>query len=215
MKVQRLITTLSASIDRFVGSIENHEAVAEALLARLANAAARVRVEQAANQERQKRLRGSLEEAGNAIERWQERAVTSNETDPDAALRCVERLEKAEARRAGLEERLVQAEQQGEELSQALADIEAQLENARTRAQQLKTRRSCSDARDAVSSFCVGDMSALLERWEQAVLRDEYRYCATTAGQRDAFADGFEREERAAARAERLASLVAKRGGAS
>ena len=213
MKVQRLITTLSASIDRFVGSIENHEAVADALLKRLADAAARVRLEQASNQERQKRLRAALADNANAIERWQARAVNVSSEDPDTALACVERLERAEERRSRLEEKLATAEQFAEELAHSLTEIEAHLDAARSQAEQLKARSACSDARDAVNSFCIdGAMSALLERWERAVLCDEYRQCATVTSARDEFASRFDREERSAARSARLAALVAERG---
>ena len=209
MKVQRIFTTLSASIDRFVGSIENHEAVADALLSNLADAAARIRLEQASNDTRRKRLAAALEAAGNDRQRWQERAVRVHAEDPEKALACVQQLERAEARYASLEARLNAADRFAQELAESLAQVETELEQARGQTQQLKVRRACADAREAVA--CDGlnrEFGALLQRWERSVLTDEYRFEANRPPQQEPLAAEFERAERREALEARLQAMV-------
>lgn len=209
MKVQRLFTSLSASIDRFVGSIENHEAVADALLSNLADAAARIRLEQASNEARRKRVAAALEAAGNDRLRWQERAVRVHAEDPEKALACVQQLERAEARYSSLEQRLTAADRFAEELAESLAQVELELEQARGQTQQLKVRRACADAREAVA--CDGlnqEFGSLLKRWERSVLTDEYRFEANRPPQQEPLASEFEREERREALEARLQAMV-------
>ncbi|MEM6707153.1 MAG: hypothetical protein AAF648_00040 [Pseudomonadota bacterium] len=212
MSVQRLFTSLSARIDAFVGSIENHEAVAEALLSRLADAAARVKLERASNAERVRRLEGSLAAAGNEVDRWTERAVDAHGADPEKALACVERLEQAEARRDQIRERLTQARHCGDELEKNLAAVEGELETARLKTERLKARSACNEARQATESGTLPrELGALMTRWERSVLGGEYRSCAVGAATPesvDELADAFEREERLAERKQRLAELL-------
>lgn len=210
MKVQRIFTTLSASIDRFVGSIENHEAVADALLSNLADAAARIRLEQASNDTRRKRTAAALDAAANDRVRWQERAVKVHAEDPAKALACMQHLERAEARYADLEERLACADRFAAELAESLTQVEAELEQARGQTQQLKVRRACADARQAVAADGLNqEFGSLLRRWERSVLTDEYRYEANRAERAEPLATEFERAERRDALQARLAALIA------
>ncbi len=214
MGVRQLIANFNASFETFVNKIENHEAVADQVIADAAAATSRIRAEERRNMGYRDRLSTELAKARTEAAQWERRAVSLPEGNDKDALECVARAEYDNARAAQLAESLARYQAQAKDLQQALQEAERRLGDLRRKRSELAVRTRQATMADlagvAADSETASSVSTF-ERWEQAVAADEYRSGAFVPvpddAAMDAFAARFAGEEQQAARAAKLAAL--------
>lgn len=184
MKLKRLVTSLSASFDGFVNSVENHEAVAEHAITDVRHAAARLRAQKDQLDSRITRQASQQQDLTARLERWQRRASECAIDDPEQALLCLRRRDAAS-------EALARLTQQSEEQSHLSAELANNLVQVEARLTELQNRRTALSSREARATALAGgatpspaiNVDELFERWEVAVLQDEYRDGLAPLGQ--------------------------------
>jgi phage shock protein A len=173
--LKRLTATLSTTVDRWVGELENHDAVAAAHLEDATRALAAAQVRLGRLREAGADLRRREEAARAAAARWTERARGA-EDDEATALECLRRRRAAEAEAsslAGLRERQEAQEQQ---MAREVEAFRGRLDALRQRRTLLRSREATArlaGARTALEERTEGDLDDLFERWEVRVTGSE------------------------------------------
>ena len=174
MKMKRLVASVGASFEQFVNKVENHEAVAESVIRDVRASAAKLKVQMGrinAQAERLQERRDTLaEDAG----RWRERAKRFAAEDEDRALECVRRMERAKAEQARVGDQLARHEALREKLKDRLAAVEARLSDLQLKRTALSSRSARAQVMGAADQHLMADVNSVFERWEMAVVEDEY-----------------------------------------
>ncbi len=208
MKVKQWVASVTASFDEFVSKIENHEAVAESVIADVRKAAARLRSQRSRLQSELARTRTNAERARQAATTWEKRALSLPQEEETRALECVARAEQESARAAAAEQQIIQSEAVIADIDRALSDVEAQLTELKLRKSTLSSRNTRADVLAAGQGFVQReDVDSVFERWEQTVIEKEYAEDATPVSSVDEFEQPFATAERASALKQRLAAL--------
>lgn len=206
---QRIHTRISASFGRFCDHIENHEAVADALLRDGQRAAAELRVRQRRLQTDGQRLRQRLDEAESSAARWEQRARTCHAQDKDKALECIRRRKVALREVETLNDELKQHESLCQQLQQSREQVEARLETMRHQKNTLATRelraRVLSGNGEAWPE--ADQAEGLFDRWEVALASRETIPCVEPLDDLEA---QFAREEDKTALEAELDELLAQ-----
>jgi phage shock protein A len=208
MKVRRLVATLTAGFDNFVNKVENHEAVAESLMADVRSAAARLRIQLARVREQRDRMQAQRRQTQNQCASWQQRALQLRASDPDKALECMRRLARAEQRLGALDSQIAEQDRLAEQLGRSLQEVEARLEALRLRRTALSSRTARAQA--VASSSDPGlrvQVDEVFERWEQSVLEQEYSEPGPLGEDLDSFEQSFSNAEADAELRARLDAL--------
>ncbi len=174
MKVKRLVASLGASFEEFVNLVENHEAVAESAIRDVRDAAAKVKVQINGVTAQADRLGKRRETLAEDVERWRERAKRFAGEDKDRALECLRRMERAKAEEARVADQLSRHEALGDRLKERLATIEARLAELQLKKTDLSGRSACTQVRETADQETSADVDSVFERWEMAVVKDEY-----------------------------------------
>lgn len=216
MRLKRLVATVSAGFEGFVASVENHEAVAESLIDDVRRSAAAVRVQQSRVQSQVSRLQGQRAGLDAELRRWNERAAELAGQDETTALECLRRARRIEARLTAIEAQLDAHLCLVDELRERRADLEQRLNDLQLRRTALSSR--ASSARALKTRADAGDTAELVfDRWETAVLTDEYRGEPSPDSLDPTGVDSLEREfrerEETTELRARLALLTAARSG--
>lgn len=211
VRVKRLIATLGASFDTFVSKVENHEAVADAVIADVRSAAARLKVQSGRVGAQLARLQTQREQLAAERDNWRRRAAQLADDDEPRALRCLQQARHSEQRLGLLDEQLEQHTQLRDSLAADLARVEARLNELHLKRGALSSRAARADALRAGESLdTCQEAFEVFERWETSVVEDEYRETTLRDGVPDDFERGFrETEERDELLAE-LAELKAQ-----
>lgn len=176
MRLKRLVTTLNASFESFVNGVENHDALAQGVIADVRKAAARLRSQKGALEAQTSRLRTSRQELTERRDRWHTRAQSLAQSDPEQALLCLRRRDAAATQLVGLTTQIDEQSALGNELSNSLLQVEQRLA-------ELQNRRTALSSREAKAAVLAqvatpnlsADIDDLFSRWEVSVLEDEYR----------------------------------------
>lgn len=209
MRLKRLAATVSATFDDALNKIENHEAVADCVIADARKAVGQIRVEKQRVAGEIKRLNKQHTDACEAVSSWRERALACAADDEDKALACLKRSEQSAQQAQHLQ-------QQKTEHEGLLAQVDGTLQRAEEQLRQATLKRSALSARSAASRSrhkseqleANGQTTAVFERWEAAVISDELT-TQTTAVDYDPLAQEFleaEEAQRLKAELERLRS---------
>ena len=190
MRVKRLIASFGASFESFVNKVENHEAVADCVIADIRAAAAKLRVQRGRIQQQLQRFAFEREKLAGGQRRWQERALQLEATDEQRSLECVRHFKLTKSRLRQVEHQIDEYHAMDRQLQANLGDVERRLE-------QLQLKKTTLSSRSARASVLAGsrdeealaDIEQVFDRWEAAVLEDEYR-----EGTRCEAVDSFERE---------------------
>ena len=174
MKVKRLVASLGASFEEFVNKVENHEAVAESAIRDVRAAAAKVKVQINGVNVQVERLRKRRDTLAEDIGRWRERARRFAGKDKDRALECLRRMERAKAEEARVGDQLSRHEALGDRLKERLTTIEARLSDLQLKKTDLAGRSACTQVRETADQETTTDVDSVFERWEIAVVKDEY-----------------------------------------
>jgi phage shock protein A len=174
--IKRLSATLSANVDKWVGEIENHDAVIEAAIrdARQSTARAKVRLDRLLREGEQ--MQDRLKRLHDEATRWRQRAISVADEDVDRALACLQRNHDCE-------HQIEEAKQAVNQHKAAQTKLADQLRQAETRLQEMIHNRNNLRARESVTEASRSlakiqgletiDSDATFERWETRIMAHE------------------------------------------
>ncbi len=174
MRVKRLVASVGASFEQFVNKVENHEAVAEAVIRDVRASAAKLKVQMGGVDAQAERLRERRDALAEDVGRWRERAKRFAIEDEERALECLRRMERAKAQQARVVDQLAQYEALCEKLKGRLAAVEAQLSDLQLKRTALSSRSARTQVMGAADQPSIADVDAVFDRWEMAVVENEY-----------------------------------------
>ncbi|KAF0095694.1 MAG: PspA/IM30 family protein [Puniceicoccaceae bacterium 5H] len=207
---KRFNLTFRTEVTRLLDEVENHEAVADALLAKARQQLARAEMRLDRLQREREDLDQQQAEARNKAEQWQQRALQHADKDEALALQCLQRKKAAETWERQCTQEAAELEALIHEVEQELAESRRLIAELNRRKQGLAAReltaRAQSDTRAAAGDE---ELTGLLDRWEEKVRARELQRPVTGGKQRDALEHRFAREEEQAELAAELAALRA------
>ena len=174
MRLKRLVASVGASFDQFVNKVENHEAVAESVIRDVRVAAAKLKVQMGGVEAQAQRLRERRDGLAHDVERWRGRARRFATEDEERALECLRRMKRAEAEQAQVVDQLAQYEALGEKLKDRLAAVETRLSSLQLKRTALSSRSARAQVIGAADQESLSDVNTIFDRWEMAVIEDEY-----------------------------------------
>ncbi len=171
--IKRISATISANLDRWVGEIENHDAVIEAAIQEARHSTAQAKVRLGRLRKEGNTLSQRLEQLKADAHTWRIRARSIADNDKEKALSCLQRAHACD--------REIQVIQQVvEDHEQALATLENQVSQAETRLQTMIRQRNTLRARESVANTFTHlnqsrpsneiNTEDTFERWESAIL---------------------------------------------
>ena len=203
MGFKRLVASVSASFEQFVNKVENHEAVAESVIRDVRAAAAKLKVQMGRVKTQAEGLRERRDRLAGEAGRWRERARRFAMEDEARALECLRRMKRAEAEQAQAADQLGQYEALCEKLEDRLAAVEARLSDLQLKRTALSSRSARAQVIGTSDQDPMSDVNAVFDRWETAVIEDEY-LDQVVGGE----SDGLERELDAAEEREQLKAAL-------
>lgn len=174
MKIKRLFTTISASIDDLISKVENHEAAASCTIDEVRRAAGKIRAQLNTVNGQYEHLQNERDRLGTVSDQWRARALACRDTDEERALGCLQALNACESRAKDTEQQMHSTCSLRTELQQQLGMVERQLHELHNKRASLQARSARSRA--AARSACATSPAELFERWEEAVLAQEYEH---------------------------------------
>ena len=175
---KRITTTLHASVDKTVASIENHDAIIQATLATSRRSVAEAQVKLSRVQADGVRQAKHIDQLKERIELWTTRAKNVADTDREKALGCLKQRKDDQAQL----ESAVTALQKHKEMTQRM---EEKVRSLQQRVTELQRQHTELQSRDTVSrattqldnierspSFNIDDS---LDRWEVSIHQREAR----------------------------------------
>lgn len=176
--VRRLTTTISANFASLVDQIENHEALADAGIREVEQAFAKAKVDLKRVERDGRRMQNKLTELASEVEVWRARAKEIKESDREKALRCVEKMQRAEEQIIPLKAQLTEQRQMEQSLKRDLRKIEDRLHILHQRKNALMARESRAIALKDFGpeeSMIFSEIDRLFDRWETRVNEHEIR----------------------------------------
>ena len=175
MKLKLLATSLNATFENFVTSIENHEAVAASMIKDISRAAARLRVQDNRVQAQINDLQRAQKTLQTQADCWQTRAQTRSVVNPEQALQCLQQRDATRTRLERVSAELAESLEVKHQLEHSLQQIEARLGELRNRRRALASKEACNLAQARTSEDdSQTDIDALFDRWEEAVVSQQY-----------------------------------------
>ncbi len=210
MKIKRLVASVSAGFEDFVSKVENHEAVADCVIDDVRRATAQVKVQKNRTDAVIARTERQADTLEKDEQRWNERAVKLADSDGFRALECVRRARQAAEQRATLLEQLEEHRGLAADLGSRLAGLEQRLAELQLKRTALSSRAARAQTlRKADRPGACESVDTVFDRWETAVLADEYCDVGPSDGG-DMLDLSFRAQEEEQELAERLAELKAQ-----
>lgn len=212
---KRLFATLTAGFDSFIDQVENHEAVAEAVVADVRRQAARLKVQLSRLDQHIDRLGRQRQQALEEAQQWRERALRVAEDDDTRGLYCARQYRETEARANRLEEQISEHTGLRASVQRELAAVEDKLNELQLRKTLLSSRSAHADASKVAAgvAFAEQDAEGVFERWETQITQSEYLTSTGVSVPVDPLRTEFEEQEREAALREQLAVWRDDAGG--
>lgn len=208
MRVKQWVASVTASFDQFVSKIENHEAVADSVIADVRKGAARLRAQRSRIEAELGRTRAAEAQAVRNAKTWQQRAVALPEEEESRALECVSRAEQELARAEHARAQIAQSETVIADISSALSEVESQLQRLKLKKSTLASRTTRADVLAVSQEFGFREeVDSVFERWEQSVIEKEYAEDMPPVAGADPFEQPFAQAEREADLKARLTEL--------
>jgi phage shock protein A len=208
--INRITTTLTASVDKAVSQVENHDAVIDVSIKDCRAALAKAQVRYSRVKKDRENLESRLSELREMETTWENRAKSIAEQDEKMALDCLHRKNICKKRISETQKSLSQHEELEQKVSASITKIEQRLSKITQQRNMMRSRHSAADALRTINSIegsAGNDVDDTFERWEMLISEAEYE-----VGQEiesiDMLDKSFcEKEDEAALRAE-LASLM-------
>ncbi len=172
-----IFTRISATVERAVSSIENHDAVVEAALKETRAAAAKARVRLSRVYKDGENLRKKLVDLAEKEKLWTERAKTIAATDEAKALQCVGRRNQCKEQLIQTRDMLARHDELEQNIGQSVKRIEERLEELTNQRNMMRSRHSTVDAMRVINK--IEDSSSVgiedtFDRWEMLITESEY-----------------------------------------
>lgn len=174
--INRLYATMSASVDRVVSEIENHDAVIESAIRDNQKSLARAKVRFNRLQADGRRLRQRLDQLRTAEQQWASRARDNAEGDEQIALQCLKKRRVCRKQISGLEETLASHTDAENRLSRDMSTVEERLRDINQQRNLMRTRESTAEAMrtfNAIQGYCSVNIDDSFEKWETRILEAE------------------------------------------
>ena len=203
---KRLFATLTAGFDGFIDQVENHEAVAEAVVADVRRQAARLKVQIARLDTHIGRLNERRQQALDEAAQWRERALRVAEDDDRRGLYCARQYRDADARAGQLASQINEHTGLRDNVQRELTAVEDKLNELQLRKTLLASRSAHAQASKVAAgvAFEEQDAEGVFERWETQITQNEYVTAVCTPAPVDPLRTEFEEQERDAALREQL-----------
>lgn len=196
--LRKISITLKAQFSDFVRQIENHEAIAEAVLkdfrANIHNAKFRLRM-----------LERSIDNAATRalnlekdIDLWRNRALQLDGKEEGRALECVRRMKSAETEKANLEAQIKEMRATRDQVTRDITHIEGQYQSLKLKHQTLMSRQTSAEAirglKESATSMEMGN-PVVFEDWEASIVRKEVESELVGGGGVDSLESELRKEE--------------------
>ena len=194
VKAKRLMASFGARFDHFVTLVENHEAVADSVIRDVRAGAAKIKVQLGRVTTEMNRLDERHADLRSQMETWRNRAERYADSDETQALECVRRLERTERELSAVERQRAEFSDLRRDLQVRLDEVERRLSDLRMKRTSLSSRAVRANATRAANDPAA-DIDDVFDRWEMAVVENEYRDDAGDTWPGASFSrDAFERE---------------------
>lgn len=205
---KRLFATLTAGFESFIDQVENHEAVAETVVADVRRQAARLKVQIARLDTHVGRLSEQRQQALDEAGQWRERALRVGEDDDRRGLYCARQYRDAESRARRLATQISEHTALRDNVQRELTAVEDKLNELQLRKTLLASRSAHAQASKVAAgvAFEEEDADGVFERWETQITQNEYMTAVRSPGAVDPLRSEFEEEEREAALREQLSA---------
>jgi phage shock protein A len=174
--IKRLSATLSANVDKWVGEIENHDAVIDAAIrdARQSTARAKVRLDRLLREGEQ--MQDRLKRLSDEAARWRQRAVSVADQDVEKALACLQRRHDCEHQIEEAKRAIHQHQTAQTKLSDQVRQAESRLQEMIQNRNNLRARESVTEASRSLAKIQgleTINSDATFERWETRIMAYE------------------------------------------
>lgn len=194
--LKRIFVSIKSQIDHVADEVENHEALASAAIHDLQEIARTTRL----HLHRVSNMSAHYQQQSQTLQEqarlWSQRAIKASREDEQKALQCVRRMRQAQQQSGVLEQQYQESTAQEAKIRADLNAIQEQLMKLKNKKEILAARQNRASIQDALSArqdSPVQDAHNIFERWEGAVVSEEFTVPESTGS--DSFADQFEREE--------------------
>jgi len=179
--IKRLTTTLHASVDRTVASLENHEAIIQATLTESRRAVATTKVRLARVEADGKRQEEHVEVLKHRIDTWTQRAKEVGEEDRNKALECLQQRRNDQAQLEQATKILVRHSEMKQRMRDKVISLNERVAELQRQYSELQSRDSVSRATtslDAIQQTPGSNIEDTFDRWEVSIrereLQNEY-----------------------------------------
>lgn len=174
--LKRLVTTVHASVDRTVASIENHEAIVDAALRDSREAVTKARQRLARLDKDGKDQRDRIIELTSEIELWNDRARSVADQDRARALDCLRRRKQRETALDLARASLKEHEAVAKSVRSSITESTQRVQTLQQQRNQMRSREAATQARRTVHALderAGHDVESAIERWEVSVGESE------------------------------------------
>lgn len=170
--IKRLATTIHASVDRTVASIENHEAIVKATLneSRQALASAKIQLQRVEAEYHQQH--NQIQALQQRIDTWTTRAKDIGDKDREKALRCLQERALDQANLDKAEALLIRHTDMQQRMRHQVASLEDRVSELHRQHRELLSRDTVSRANaqlDAAQLNPHSNLDEVFDRWETAI----------------------------------------------
>jgi phage shock protein A len=203
---KRISATLTSSVDRLVGEIENHDAVIAAGIGESRQAYAKAKVRLSRMNQEGDRMRRRLDGLRQETSSWRERALSCD--DEETALACLSRSKSAAVKAETLERTLANHRDLESRLLSEIEAVRQRIDSLEHKRQLMRSREATAEASTQLGRIDAAtdpDIDDAFERWEIKVTEAELS--AGTHSDRDPLETQFLKTEERAALEVELAAL--------
>lgn len=175
--LSRVVASVTATVDKAVTQVENHEAVVEAALKETRAAAAKARVRHARVQKDGTVLRNKLAKVVEMETTWTERAKQVAGNNEQQALQCVQRRNQCVEQIAQTQQALKNHEQLERNITHSIQQIEQRVQELNQQRNMMRSRHSAADAMRIISQIeneSGSHVDDALDRWDMVITETEY-----------------------------------------
>jgi phage shock protein A len=175
--INRITTTLTASVDRAVSQVENHDAVIDVSIKDCRAALSKAQVRYSRVKKDRQNLQSRLEELQEMETTWENRAKSVAAEDEKMALDCLHRKNICKQRISNTQQALVQHEELEQKVGASITKIEQRLSHITQQRNMMRSRHSAADALRTINSIegsSKNDVDDTFERWEMIISEAEY-----------------------------------------
>ena len=208
---RRITGTITASVDKAVSQIENHDALIEANIKESQHGLAQLKVRLARTQKEIQRYEQSLEQLKSDKQKWVERAENLAARDKDKALACLKRSNSMEAREGQISE-MIKAQKALEcDISAQLEKMQARIEEIKMEHQRMRARSMNADIERVAGQIACdreNQLDEIFDRWDTKITQAEMQYADIEPT--DSLESEFVAQEEQAALEAQLAAMLSE-----